>query len=137
MISTASDMFLEGSIIRVFHYATDEEIKNGLTTDIYFSRTKQILEAKKMDRLNAIAEVTSGRLPDGWPWGVLCGKMVLLDKSCLLHKSLLCATRGRYSSNSSFDAWVAFLYTSEISSLYAMENSFWPIISPASTPSFK
>lgn len=73
MISTASDMFLEGSIIRDFHYATDEEIKRGLTTDIYFSRTKQILEAKKMDKLNAIAEVTSGRLPEGWPWGVLCG----------------------------------------------------------------
>ena len=73
MISTVSDMFLEGSIIQVFHFATEEEIKRGLTTDIYFSRTKQILEAKKMDRLNAIAEVTSGKLPEGWPWGVLCG----------------------------------------------------------------
>jgi len=59
--------------MRLFHQATDEEIKNGLTTDVYFSRTKQILEAKKLDRLNALAEVTSGKLPDGWPWGVLCG----------------------------------------------------------------
>jgi len=59
--------------MRVFHHATDEEIKSGLTTDVYFSRTKQIIEAKKLDRLNALAEVTSGKLPDGWPWGVLCG----------------------------------------------------------------
>jgi nicotinate phosphoribosyltransferase len=65
--------FLEGSVIRIFHFATDEEIKGGLTTDIYFSRTKQILEAKKLDRLNALAEVTSGKLPEGWPWGILCG----------------------------------------------------------------
>jgi len=59
--------------MRLFHHATDEEIKSGLTTDVYFSRTKQIIEAKKLDRLNAVAEVTSGKLPDGWPWGVLCG----------------------------------------------------------------
>jgi len=59
--------------MRVFHHATDEEIKSGLTTDVYFSRTKQIIEAKKLDRLNALAEVTSSNLPDGWPWGVLCG----------------------------------------------------------------
>jgi len=59
--------------MRVFHHATDEEIKSGLTTDVYFSRTKQIIEAKKLDRLNALAEVTSSNLPDGWHWGVLCG----------------------------------------------------------------
>ncbi len=59
--------------MRIFHHATDEEVKRGLTADVYFSRTKQILEAKKLDRLNALAEVTSGKLPEGWPWGVLCG----------------------------------------------------------------
>jgi len=59
--------------MQIFHHATDEEIKSGLTTDVYFSRTKQIIEAKKLDRLNALAEVTSGKLPCGWPWGVLCG----------------------------------------------------------------
>jgi nicotinate phosphoribosyltransferase len=59
--------------MRLFHHATDEEIKKGLTTDIYFSRTKQVLEAKKLDRLDALAEVTAGKLPGGWPWGVLCG----------------------------------------------------------------
>lgn len=59
--------------MRVFHCASDEEIKKGETTDIYFVRTKQILEAKKLDKLNAVAEVTAGGLPNEWPWGILCG----------------------------------------------------------------
>lgn len=59
--------------MRLFHYATDEEIKKGETTDIYFLRTKQVIEAKKLDKLRALAEVTPGRLPSGWPWGILCG----------------------------------------------------------------
>jgi len=59
--------------MRLFHYATDEEIKKGETTDIYFSRTKQIIEAKKLDKLRALAEVTPGKLPSEWPWGILCG----------------------------------------------------------------
>jgi len=59
--------------MRLFHYATDEEIKRGETTDIYFVRTKQILEAKKMEKLQVVAEVTPGELPEEWPWGILCG----------------------------------------------------------------
>jgi len=59
--------------MRLFHCATDEEIKRGESTDIYFSRTKQIIEAKKLDKLQALAEVTPGKLPSGWPWGILCG----------------------------------------------------------------
>jgi len=59
--------------MRLFHYATDEEIKRGETTDIYFVRTKQILEAKKKEKIRVVAEVTPGELPEGWPWGILCG----------------------------------------------------------------
>jgi len=59
--------------VRLFHCATDEEIKKGETTDIYFTRTKQIIEAKKLDKLRALAEVTPGKLPSEWPWGILCG----------------------------------------------------------------
>lgn len=59
--------------MRIFHCSSDEEIKKGETTDIYFVRTKQILEAKKLDKLNAVAEVTAGGLPNKWPWGILCG----------------------------------------------------------------
>ena len=57
----------------LFHVATDEEIKRGETTDVYFLRTKQIIEAKKMNKVRALAEITPGRLPRGWPWGILCG----------------------------------------------------------------
>lgn len=59
--------------MRQFYCATDEEIKSGETTDIYFIRTKQILEAKNMGGLRVVMEVTSGKLPDEWPWGILCG----------------------------------------------------------------
>jgi nicotinate phosphoribosyltransferase len=62
-----------GGEVRLFHVATDEEIKRGETTDIYFVRTKQILEAKGLDKVKALAEVTSGKLPEDWEWGILCG----------------------------------------------------------------
>ncbi len=55
-----------------FHIASPEEIKKGLTTDVYFTRTKEILERKGI-RVRALAEVTSGRLPRNWGWAVLCG----------------------------------------------------------------
>jgi len=58
----------------LFHHATDEEIKKGRTTDIYFVRTKQVLEAKGLDKIRVVAEVTSGEISRmGWPWGILCG----------------------------------------------------------------
>ena len=57
----------------LFHVSSDEEIKKGSTTDIYFVRTKEVLEAKGLDGKNAYAEVTASSLPDGYTWGVLCG----------------------------------------------------------------
>lgn len=59
--------------MRLFHYASDEEIKSGETTDIYFVRTKQVIEAEGLDKTPVIADVTPGRLPHQWPWGILCG----------------------------------------------------------------
>jgi nicotinate phosphoribosyltransferase len=59
--------------MRLFHYASDEEIKRGETTDIYFVRTKQVIEAKGLSCIPAMADVTPGKLPNGWPWGILCG----------------------------------------------------------------
>ena len=59
--------------MRLFHIASDDEIKQARTTDIYFVLTKQVLEAKALGKTRVIAEVTSGRLPEGWPWGFLCG----------------------------------------------------------------
>lgn len=57
----------------LFHYASDEEIKQGKTTDIYFVRTKQIIETKGLDETPVIADITPGHLPDEWGWGILCG----------------------------------------------------------------
>lgn len=59
--------------MRLFHHATDEEIKRGETTDIYFVRTKQILEAKGLSKTNVVADITPGEISGGWPWGILCG----------------------------------------------------------------
>ncbi|MEM3072417.1 MAG: nicotinate phosphoribosyltransferase [Candidatus Bathyarchaeia archaeon] len=59
--------------MRLFHVASDEEIKSGGTTDVYFVRTKRILEAKGLASKRAYAEVTASNLPRGYGWGVFCG----------------------------------------------------------------
>lgn len=59
--------------MRPFHVASDQEIKQGKTTDIYFVRTKQVLVAKGLEKTPVVAEVTSGSLPEDWPWGIMCG----------------------------------------------------------------
>lgn len=58
--------------MKTFFVATDEEIKKGKTTDIYFERTVQILQQKKISK-NVVAEVTCGSIPNHWPWGILLG----------------------------------------------------------------
>ncbi len=57
---------------RLFYSATDDEIKRGKTTDIYFRRTKQILEARDINR-KVVAEISCGSLPKNWNFAVLCG----------------------------------------------------------------
>ena len=59
--------------MRLFHYADDDDIKSGRTTDIYFVRTKKILEAKGLSKIHVLAEITPGALPEDWSWGVLSG----------------------------------------------------------------
>lgn len=59
--------------MRLFHIASDEEIKEGKTTDVYFERTIEVLKAKGLDGTNVTAEATTGALPKGWSWGVLAG----------------------------------------------------------------
>jgi nicotinate phosphoribosyltransferase len=55
-----------------FNIATEEEIRSGLTSDIYYLNTKDVLKAKGIDG-RVTAEVTVGRLPEKWGWGVFCG----------------------------------------------------------------
>ncbi len=69
--------------MRKFNVASDEEIRSGMTSDIYYLRTKDVLESKGADK-PVVAEVTAGRLPDGWGWGVFCG----LDEVIRLYSGL-------------------------------------------------
>src|SRR5438128_5738574 len=58
---------------RDFYIATADEIRAGRTTDLYFVRTLDILKKAGRSRANVVAEVTTGALPNDWPWGILCG----------------------------------------------------------------
>lgn len=53
--------------------ASEEEIRNGYTTDVYFDRTKRILEARGNGETDVWAEVTGSSLPRDWNWAVYCG----------------------------------------------------------------
>ncbi len=59
--------------ISKFHISSEDEIKSGKTTDIYFARTEEILESEGKSDREVVAEVTSGSLPEEWPWAVLTG----------------------------------------------------------------
>jgi nicotinate phosphoribosyltransferase len=56
-----------------FYVASEDEIKKGKTTDVYFDRTKKVLKAKKKDKIKVVAEVTTSSIPDNKSWGVICG----------------------------------------------------------------
>ena len=55
-----------------FYIASEEELKRGEVTDIYFKRTKEILKKKGKDA-KVVAEISCGSLPRDWKWGVLAG----------------------------------------------------------------
>lgn len=56
-----------------FFAANDEDIQRGLTTDVYFQRTEEILGSRGLLGVHTLAEFTVASLPDSWPWAVLCG----------------------------------------------------------------
>src|SRR5881409_1091530 len=58
---------------RDFYIATADEIRAGRTTDLYVVRTLDILKKAGRSRANVVAEVTTGALPNDWPWGIFCG----------------------------------------------------------------
>ena len=59
--------------LRKFLVASDDEIKNAATTDVYFTRTKEILKKEGLSDLHVTAEITTGSLPKSWEWGILAG----------------------------------------------------------------
>lgn len=63
---------------RRFHVATEDEIRRGQVTDVYFVRAEEALAARNADRV-VVGEVRASGLPDGWPWAVLAGVEELLN----------------------------------------------------------
>ena len=55
-----------------FHTASDRDIMDCRTTDIYFRRAREIIGRRGWDR-RVVAEVSASSLPPGWSWGVLAG----------------------------------------------------------------
>lgn len=55
-----------------FHTATDDEIRNRQTTDVYFMRTVEILKATGRSR-RVKAEFSLRGLPQGYDWGIFAG----------------------------------------------------------------
>ncbi len=56
----------------MFHYADEKEIKKGKVTDVYFERTRKILEKKNVHKL-VRAEFIVKTFPYPENWGVLAG----------------------------------------------------------------
>ncbi|MBI3009301.1 MAG: nicotinate phosphoribosyltransferase, partial [Candidatus Omnitrophica bacterium] len=73
----------------MFHIATEQDIINGKVTDVYFVRTRQILEAEKVNK-TVKAEFIVKEFPHGRKWGVLTG----IDDACNLLKGKPLNVRG-------------------------------------------
>src|SRR4030042_831027 len=56
----------------MFHIADPKDIKAGKYTDVYFTRTMEVLKAKKIDK-RVKAEFIAKRFPEDYGWGVLAG----------------------------------------------------------------
>lgn len=55
-----------------FHIATEEDVREGRTADVYFPRTLRVLEERGLDAI-VRAEFVAKSLPRGWEWAVLAG----------------------------------------------------------------
>jgi len=58
--------------------ASEEQIKNGKVTDVYFKRALEIIENKNMDKV-VKAEISVKGLPAGYSWAVFCGLEEVLE----------------------------------------------------------
>ena len=55
-----------------FHTASEDDIRQGRVTDVYFARTLEVLEARGIDKV-VRAEFFAKKLPADYGWGVLAG----------------------------------------------------------------
>jgi nicotinate phosphoribosyltransferase len=58
--------------VLLFHTADPEDVKAGRITDVYFTRTMQVIRAKGADK-RVRAEFIAKALPHNWEWAVLAG----------------------------------------------------------------
>ncbi len=56
-----------------FHMASEEDIFEGKTTDVYFENTMKIFDEKGVGGEEVVAEFTASSLPDDWDWGLFIG----------------------------------------------------------------
>ncbi|CAG1064481.1 nicotinate phosphoribosyltransferase [uncultured bacterium] len=55
-----------------FHIASEDDIRGGLVTDVYFKRTLEVMKARGIDK-QVRAEFFAKKLPVDYGWGVLAG----------------------------------------------------------------
>lgn len=67
----------------MLHTANEEDILSGKVTDVYFLRTKQILEKKGIDKRVKVEFIVKS-FPDDYKWGVLAG----IEESLTVLKNL-------------------------------------------------
>jgi nicotinate phosphoribosyltransferase len=72
----------------MFHTADPKDIKAGKYTDVYFTRTMEVLKAKKIDKW-VKAEFIAKRFPEDYGWGVLAG----IEETAYLLKDLKISVR--------------------------------------------
>lgn len=58
---------------RKFHIASEDEILNGETTDVYFLRTEKVLRDNGLENVHVTVEITASSLPNNYKWGILAG----------------------------------------------------------------
>lgn len=61
-----------------FRVASDESIKQGRVTDVYFERVRDALTKRGINP-HVDMEVRAGSLPGGWKWGIFAGLDELLE----------------------------------------------------------
>ncbi len=77
----------------MLHVANFDDIKAGRVTDVYFTRTLEILKAKGIDK-HVKAEIITKSLPDGWEWAILAGVEESTNLLTTLNVSTRCMLEG-------------------------------------------
>jgi nicotinate phosphoribosyltransferase len=62
-----------GGGLRKLYMASEEEILAGRVTDVYFARTKEVLEKSGKANTRAYAEIHAYGLPKGYDWAIAAG----------------------------------------------------------------